>query len=380
MTRTLALSACLLSALLGGCQDKPAPQPAAPAADPTVVTVKPDLLGQLKTAPVAEKEVGEILRLPARVEVDGQRMARIGATVTGRVTAIEAALGRNVRRGDTLATLHSTELSAAQLAFIKAASQQDLQRRSVERAKQLFAADVIGAAELQKRESELAQAEAETRAAADQLKVLGMNEAAIARLARDRAIHSLTSVSATLDGTVIERNVSQGQVVQPADVLFVVADLSHVWLVAEVPEQQAGQVRKGEAAQADIPALAGKKIEGRLIYVADTVDPETRTVTVRMDVANDDRTIKPEMLASMLIRGKTQRRLAVPATAVVREENRDHVFVQLDASRFQLRRVSLGQESDGFVPVLEGLKADEKVVTEGAFHLNNERRRKELEG
>jgi cobalt-zinc-cadmium efflux system membrane fusion protein len=344
------------------------------------VAVLPDFLQRLKIAPAGEGEVTETLRVPARIEVDEQRVARIGAAVTGRVTQIHASLGQSVQRGEQLATLHSAELSAAQLAYLKALSQAKLQRSAVDRAKLLFASDVIGAAELQKRESELAQAEAERQAAHGQLGVLGMTEGAMSKLAATRAVHSLSSITATLEGVVIERKVTPGQVVQPADALFTVADLSHVWLVAEVPEQQAALVKKGEAAQAEIPALSGRRIEGRLIYVADTVNPNRRTVTVRMDVDNPERMLKPEMLASMLIQGAPQRRLLIPAAAVVREDNKDFVFVQLDAQRFQLRPLTLGQESNGQIPVQAGLKSGESIVIDGAFHLNNERKRKELEG
>jgi cobalt-zinc-cadmium efflux system membrane fusion protein len=374
------LIAVLLAAALSGCKGKEAPASAAAPVDPTLVTVQADFLQRLKIAPAGEGETTETLRVPARIEVDEQRVARIGAAVTGRVTQIHATLGQRVKRGEALATLHSAELSAAQLAYLKALSQAELQRRAVDRAKLLFAADVIGAAELQKRESELAQAQAELQASHGQLGVLGMTGSATAKLAATRTVHSLSSITATLDGVVIERKVTPGQVVQPADALFTVADLSHVWLVAEAPEQQAALIKKGEAAQAEIPALNGKRIEGRLIYVADTVNPDRRTVTVRMDVDNPERVLKPEMLASMLIQGAPQRRLLVPAAAVVREDNKDHVFVELDNKRFQLRPVILGQESNGYIPVQTGLKGGERIVTEGAFHLNNERKRKELEG
>lgn len=374
------LFSVLLTLSLSGCQGKETPPAAAAVPDPSLVTVQADFLQRLKIIPVGEGEVTETLRVPARIEVDEQRVARIGAAVTGRVTQIHAALGQPVRRGEQLATLHSTELSTAQLAYLKALSQAELQRRAVDRAKLLFASDVIGAAELQRRESEFAQAQAEMQASHDQLGVLGMTESAMNKLAESRAVHSLSSITATLDGVVIERKVTPGQVVQPADALFTVADLSHVWLVAEVPEQQAVLVKKGEAAQAEIPALNGKRIEGRLIYVADTVNPDRRTVTVRMDVDNPERMLKPEMLASMLIEGAPQRRLLVPVAAVVREDNKDHVFVQLEDMRFQLRSVILGQENNGYAPVQSGLKSGERIVTEGAFHLNNERKRKELEG
>ncbi|MDD4928018.1 MAG: efflux RND transporter periplasmic adaptor subunit [Gallionella sp.] len=374
------LPALLLALLLGACQEKKTVAPAVAAADPSIVTVSADLLGRLTVMAAGEGDQAQMIRVAARIEVDEQRVARIGAAVTGRLTEIHAELGQRVRTGDVLATLHSAELSSFQLAYLKALSQEELQSRAVSRAKLLFESDVISAAELQRRESELLQAQAERQTSHDQLKVLGMTENDVNTLARTRSVHSLSSVIATQGGAVIERKVTPGQVVQPADALFTIADLSHVWLVAEIPEQQAGLVRTGDVVQAEISALAEQDIRGRLIFVSDTVKPDTRTVTARMDVENPDRLIKPGMLASMLIHGATKKRVMVPVVAVVREENLDYVFVQIDAVRFQLRQVKLGNENNGVAPVIEGLAAGEKIVTEGAFHLNNERRRKELEG
>ncbi|MBI5919044.1 MAG: efflux RND transporter periplasmic adaptor subunit [Nitrosomonadales bacterium] len=370
----------MLLGVLVGCGEKAAAPSNAPAVDPSIVTIAPEFLPRLTIAAAGEGEVADTLRVPARIEVDEQRVARIGAAVTGRLTDIRVELGQRVRRGEVLATLHSTELSAAQLSYLKALSQQGLQQRAVSRANLLFESDVISAAELQKRESELLQAQAELHASHDQLMVLGMTQADINQLGETRTVHSLSSVTSTLDGAVIERKVTPGEVVQPADALFTVADLSHVWLVAEIPEQQAGLVKSGEQAEAEIPALENERIKGRLIFVSDTVKPDTRTVTVRMDVENAARALKPGMLASMLIHGSPRQRVLIPVDAVVREDNKDYVFVQLDAQRFQLRAVKLGQESGSAVSVLEGLKPGEKIVSGGAFHLNNERRRKELEG
>lgn len=373
------ISILLIAVLLSACQGKQE-APTKVAEDPTIVTATPELLKRLTVAAVGEGEMAETLRVPARIAVDEQRVARIGAAVTGRLTDIRAELGQRVRRGDVLATLHSTELSASQLTYLKALSQEGLQQRAVSRAKLLFESDVISAAELQKRESELLQAQAERHASQDQLKVLGMTEGDINTLGATRSVHSLSSVTSTVDGVVIERKVTQGEVVQPADALFTVADLSHVWLVAEIPEQQAGLIHTGDISEAEISALEDQRINGKLIFVSDTVKPDTRTVTARMDVENPKHTLKPGMLASMLIHGAPHQRVMVPVVAVVRDNNRDYVFVQLDAQRFQLREVKLGQESAGVAPVLEGLLEGEKIVTEGAFHLNNERRRKELEG
>ncbi len=284
-----------------------------------------------------------------------------------------------MERGEVLAAINSTELATCQLSYLKAINQLQLQTRAVERARLLLSADVIGTAELQRRENEQASAEAELRAAEDHLRVLGMSREAIANLAQTRTIDSVLSITATLSGTVIERKVTRGQVVHPADGLFTVADLSNVWAVAEVPEQEVHMIREGQKVLVEVPALpqAGPLV-GRLIYIADTVNPETRTVTVRTDMPNPGRDLKPAMLATMVVQGMAVRRIAVPGAAVVREGGADHVFVQTGANEFRLRAVKVGPEEGGVRSVLEGLKEGERIIVEGAFHLNNERKGKEL--
>jgi cobalt-zinc-cadmium efflux system membrane fusion protein len=380
--KALKVTIIVLLVVLNGCREKTAAPPPAEtekADDAALVTIKPNMLERLKIAPVTEGEIGEALRMPARVEIDRHRIARIGATVTGRVVRVSAVLGQPVKRGESLASLNSTELSEAQLAYLKASSRKRLHQRIAERARHLYESGVISEMELQKRESEYVLAETELHAAANELKILGMADEAIDRLATTRVIHSSSPVIATSDGTIIERNIALGQVVQPADVLFTVADLSHVWLVAEVPEQQAESVRAGKWVEAEIPALSNRRIEGKLIYVSHMVDPKTRTLQVRMEVANVDGSIKPEMLATMLIKDKSRRVALVPARAVVRDGNEDYVFVQLDDHRFQLQSVTLGKEVGSFFPVVDGVKIGDRIVADGAFHLNNERLRRELE-
>ncbi|UCV08273.1 efflux RND transporter periplasmic adaptor subunit [Dechloromonas denitrificans] len=375
-----ALVLLLSAALLLGCDKEDAPGAAAPVADPAVVTPAPELLAQLKLHQVSTEPVAETLRVAGKIDFDEQRLARIGATVTGRVTQIDALLGQAVKKGEVLARLNSSELSSQQLAYLKARAQLELNRRNAERAKALFQADVIGAAELQRRESEHQISLAETRAAADQLQLLGVSPAAIDRLAKQGAVDSVTPVVASLGGVVVERKLAQGQVVQPADALFVVADLTRLWAVAQVPEQQVSQVKTGQIVNIEVPALGNEKLVGKLIFVGQTIDPDTRTVLVRTELDNADGRLKPAMLATMLIEAKAVDRLVVPASAVVRENDEDHVFVAEANGAFRLLKVKLGPEQGGRRVVLSGLKGQEKLVIDGAFHLNNERNRKEMEG
>ncbi len=375
-----ALIAVCTAAVLLGCNKDDSKTATQQAADPSIVMPAEDLRNQLKLAPVKTEPVAETLRVAGRIDFDEQRVARIGATITGRVTDIDARLGQIVRKGEALAQLNSSELSQQQLAYLKAKAQLELNKRNAERAKALFEADVIGAAELQRRESEYQIAMAETRAAADQLQLLGVTPAAIAKLGSQGAVNSVTPVVATLGGVVVERKLAQGQVVQPADVLFVVAELSRLWAVAQVPEQQISQVKTGQSVSIEVPALGNEKLVGKLIFVGQTVDPETRTVLVRTELDNADGRLKPAMLASMLIEAKPVERLVVPSSAVVRENDEDHVFVADADGAFRLTKVKLAPDHGGRRVVQSGLKDGEQIVVEGAFHLNNERNRKEMEG
>ena len=370
----------LTASLIAGCNKDDKTAAAAPPADPALVAPAAELIAQIKLASVSTQPVAETLRVAGRIDFDEQRLARIGATITGRVTDIDALLGQEVKKGEVLARLNSSELSTQQLAYLRARAQLELNRRNAERAQSLFEADVIGAAELQRRQSEFQISLAETRAASDQLQLLGVTPASIDRLGKQGAVNSLTPVVSTLNGHVVERKLAQGQVVQPADALFVVADLSRLWAVAQVPEQQVNQVKVGQSVSIEVPALGNEKLVGKLIYVGQTINPETRTVLVRTELDNRDGRLKPAMLASMLIEARAVERLVVPASAVVRENDEDHVFVAEGDGTFRLLKVKLGPEQGGQRVVLAGLKGEEKVVVDGAFHLNNERNRKEMEG
>ncbi len=375
-----ALFLLLTAALLLGCNKEDKKAEAAHASDPALVAPGPELLAQLQLADVSIRPVAETLRVAGRIDFDEQRLARIGATVTGRVTQIDALLGQEVKKGEVLARLNSSELSSQQLAYLKARSQLELNRRNAERAQALYDADVIAAAEVQRRASEYQISVAETRAAADQLHILGVSPAAVERLGKDGAVDSVTPVVATLAGVVVERKLAQGQVVQPADTLFVVADLSRLWAVAQVPEQQVSQVKVGQSVSIEVPALGNERLVGKLIFVGQTINPETRTVLVRTELDNRDGRLKPAMLASMLIEAKPVERMVVPSSAVVRESDEDHVFVAEGDGVFRLLKVRLGPELAGMRVVLSGLKGHEKLVVNGAFHLNNERNRKAMEG
>jgi len=373
----IALLTSLL--LISGCKKSQPSGASQSTQDPNIVMANESLLTQIKISEVSQGDVSDILRVAGQIDFDEQALTRIGASVTGRVTQINAQLGNEVKKGDTLALINSSELSNSQLAYLKARSEKEFHRRTVQRAKTLFEADVISAAELQRRESEYEVASAQTRAAQDQLRVLGVNLKAMEELVTTGAIDSVASVMATIKGVVVERKVTTGQVVQPADVLFTVADLSRVWAVAQVPEQQVAQVKVGQSVRIEVPALQNEQLLGKLIYVGQTVNPETRTVLVRTELDNTSGRLKPSMLASMLIESTPKKQLVVPTSAVVREQDADYVFVQEKPGVFRLKPVRLTSEHNGQRVVLDGLSQGVKIVSDGAFHLNNHRNLKDME-
>ena len=381
--RASQASALVLTALclLTACGPKPAASTASgqTPTDPLQVQIPQAMAERFQVAAVRQEELEALKEVAGRIEANDRMVTRIGASVTGRVTDVLVEVGDRVQSGQALARVASPELSQAQMAYLRAHSAAALADRAVERARQLYQADVIGSAELQRRESEQAVAHAEQRATQDQLRLLGIPAEAVAQL-RDRGVlHPHAAVVSTLSGVVIERKVSNGQVAQPGDPLFTVADLSKVWVVGDMPEQTARSVQVGQRVDIEVPALGGRQLSGRIVYVGDTVSPETRTVPLRTQVDNPSRDIKPQMLATMRIRGEPVRTLVVPADAVVRENDKDHVFVKTAENTFRLTPVELGAAVGALRPVIGGIQAGAEVVVGGAFHMNNERKRAELE-
>jgi cobalt-zinc-cadmium efflux system membrane fusion protein len=343
--------------------------------DPNVVVVNADLRKMIADGKAQVSPFVEVLRVSGRIDFNELFLSRIGANVTGRVSDILAFPGQMVKQGDILAKITSTELTQSQLSYLKAKSASQLADQAANRAKILFKEDVIAPAELQRREAEPSSAKAEFLAANDQLRVQGMDQASINRLAKSGLIESINNVVATIPGEIVERKINKGQVVQPADALFTIADLSTLWSVSEVPESNSYLIRKGQKASVIIPALRNREIEGSIAYVDSIVNPQTRSVVVRMVLANKEGQIKPGMLSTMLIESQPIDKLVVPVSAVVREDDHDHVFVRVDDDLYRMVSVKLGPEGKGYRAVISGLKEGQEIAINGAYHLNTERKR-----
>ena len=375
----------IVALLAMGCaSEKAGPPPDKGAAqeekeDVNAIAIRPEMALRIKVGKPAMGDLADKLQVPSQVEVNEEKLVRIGSYVTGRIIDIYAMLGDTVEVGQPLARISSPELTQAQLTYLRASSLTTLAQKAAERAHHLLAADVIAVAEMQRRESELQVSRAELEAAADHLRLLGVDSKALKELAKEGTILPSVTINAPRSGIVIARNVIIGQVVQPADQLFGVADLSSVWVVGDVPEQIARDVRVGQHVEINVPALGQTSFDGLIIFVADTVNPMTRTVMVRTMVENPRRRLKPDMLATMHIIDNPHKSLVVPETAVVREANQDYVFIAQGDKRFLRVAVELGSEVADVRPVLKGLTPEQSIVVDGAFDLDNERKLAELE-
>ena len=346
--------------------------------DPLEIAITPEIQKQIKTEAVSNQDISETLMIPGRLEAQNLRLAKIGSPINGRISDIYGSLGDVVKKGQVLARVNSIELTQNQLTLIKATQLIGLKTKAVERAKLLFEADVISKAEMQRIEAELEAVKADFRASKDQLEILGMSDKAIEKLESSGQVNSYGDVISRSNGTIITKMINLGQIVQPEDVLFSVADLSKLWGVAEIPEQQVAFVRKDQDVTIEVPAL-NQKIQGKIVYEGDIVNPETRTVMVRTEIDNTDLKLKPDMLISMFIQSKKVSKLAIPASAVIRENDRNYVFVQNSSNTYRLREIELGHKDGQLINLISGVSQGETIVSDGAFHLNSERKKKELE-
>ena len=337
------------------------------------LTPETEAKAALRITPTTAGDFRIFREFPATIQADANRMAEITALVRGRADEVLVDFGQDVEAGALLATLHSGELGLSQAGYLRAHAKLTVAERAFQRAKVLLEEKVIGQAEYQRREGELLTARSEVREAHDRLRLLGMAEHDIGRLRRDETIRSTVFIRAPFAGRIIARNIVRGEFVEMTDQLFTIADLSDVWIIAHIPEKDIAFVQADQKVEVEVTAYPGASFEGRIGYISDVLDPATRTVRLRVVVANPHKRLRPEMFAKVRLWTKPERGvLTIPTTAVVHDRGENIVFVQVEDHAFERRPVALGEETNGQVKVLAGLRAGDPVVVDGAFRLKSE--------
>ncbi len=370
--------------LEAGCDGTPsdvvASKTPTPASTPGRITLSAEESTRvgLVVQPVVRSDFRTHRDFPAIVQPNQRNMAEITTLVRGRVVEVYADLGQEVKANAPLAILYSSELGLAQSAYLKAKAKLHVAEQAFNRAQFLLQEQVIGEAESQRRQAELLSAQAEANESHDRLKLLGMNDEEFRRLERSRQIRSVVPIVAPFGGRIIGRKLTRGEVVETTENLFVIADLSEVWVLANIPEKDIPFVHSVHASggtQVDVRINAYPKevFKGTITYVGDVLDPITRTMQLRIELPNQDGRLKSEMFATIRLFSESQPdRLAVPEAALQRDQGRTFVFVQRGTNEYEMRDVHIGESNGTLTSILGGLNEGEQVVTHGAFVLKSE--------
>lgn len=315
---------------------------------------------------------------PGVIRPNENALANITTLVRGRVAEVHADLGQMVKANQLLAVLHSGDLGLAQSAYLKARARRHVAEQAYQRAQFLYKEKVIGQAEEQRREGEMISIRAEAQEALEGLRLLGMDDKQIRSLERTQTIRSQVPIVAPFAGRVIARDLTKGELVETTHKLFVVADLSKVWVVANVSEKDVSYVQRATAVPNQpvgvyVAAYPDDVFQGTVVYVGDVLDTATRTMQVRLTLDNSTGRLKPEMFATIRVSSEAAPDvLVVPEAAVQNDQSSSFVFVQQEPGVFEARTIRLGDKNGTFAEVLEGLREGEAVVKEGAFTLKSE--------
>jgi cobalt-zinc-cadmium efflux system membrane fusion protein len=348
-----------------------------------VVTVSEQALrdGIVVPRPPEIEARAPVLQAPAVLALDESRTARIGSLTEGLVVSVGSDVGARVHRGEVLARVHSHIVHDAWAAFRTADA--DRRRREAEaslakqnesRAERLLTAKAIAPQEMSRSRVERIAAEealdmagAELQRAKEDLHLLGLGDSTV-----PGARSEYVSIRSPFAGVLLERLVTPGTAVTPGAPMFVVSDVSRLWAIAEIDEIHLRSLAVGRQADMTVAAYANERLPVTISYVGQSVNPETRRVTVRCVVENRDHRLKPQMYASVRIPlGAAREVLVVPGDAVQELDGQRVVFVQEGAGKFARRRVVTGEEEGGMLEVRSGLERSDRVAVKGAFLLKS---------
>jgi cobalt-zinc-cadmium efflux system membrane fusion protein len=347
---------------------KPAEVVATHAEEKNAIHLTEDMVRDLRisTATVAERSgAGEVMAL-GEVVADQARYAEVASPITGQILRVLVDTNGSVAIGTPLAQLRSTDLGRARAERLSAEARRDLARQALDRKRTLASERIVAQREVQEAEAAFRTADAEVRAATASIQALGIADDD----GQGAGDPSLFYLKSPIAGRVLERHAVLGQQAEPSTRLFTIADLSHVWIVAQLFERDAVNVRVGSTAHVMVAALPGQEFDGRVALVGRQVDPGSRTMPVRIELTNPGGALRPGMSVSTRLEVAGQNRTILAALQRVGE--RWLAFVPTGQNEYEMRPVGRGRDLGNDVEVISGLTAGETVVVEGAFLLKAE--------
>lgn len=324
-----------------------------------------------------------------KISVNEDRSTSIFSPYSGRVLKLLVKPGDDVKRGQPLFVIEATDAVQVHNDFItsiaavnKSRAQLNLIQTVEKRLRDLYEVKAVALKDWQQAQADLVNAqndvgsaEAALEAARNRLRILGRTDAEIESFQQRRTITPEATIFAPIDGTIVQRKAGPGQFITggASDPVFVIGDLSSVWLTAFVRETEAPHVKVGQTLKFRVLSYPDKAFAANISYVASAIDPSTRRLLVRATIDNPNGLLRPEMFANVtIVTGTGDESVAVPRIAVIYEGQSARVWVANADKTLELRSIKLGMVSGTFIQVLDGLKSGEKVVTRGSLFIDRE--------
>jgi cobalt-zinc-cadmium efflux system membrane fusion protein len=323
------------------------------------------LRGKLTVGPVAQREIRRKLVLPAVVEADPARTVKVLPPVTGRVTDLMVQLGERVVQGQDLAVIDSGDLAQAYSDIEKARSVLTLTKKGLDRQLGLEKAGGTAIKDREQAQSDYDQAVAELERAQSRLRAMGVP-------ADQKEQSRLLTLKAPAAGSVIDLQVARGAFLNdPTTAIMTIANLGTVWVTANLPEKDTALVTTGQDVDVVFSAYPSEVFAGKVLFISDVLDPDTRRTKIRIAFENPDMKLKPNMFADATFLAPRQTMQVVPTLALVLKEETDRVFVEVAPWTFEARPVEVGFQQGDQAVVEHGLKAGERIVVKGGVLLND---------
>lgn len=337
----------------------------------SVVTLTPEAM---KTAGIDVQAVelrpaAQVLRFTGAVEANQQATQQVTPLVSGRVDRVMVELGHRVGAGATLAIISSPEVAEMHGKLLEAQAKRNLAASTLQRTRRLAELGATAGKDLAAAEAEAQTADAEVRHLQDSLRTVGA--------VPETAGHNIAAIAlhAPIGGIVTERMVNPGSGIEPGKPLFTIANLSTVWVIANVPESQVSLLQQGAAAEVRAASLGDRALRGTVTFIDPNMNEQTRTARVRATLANPNELLKVGMFCEVAITptaAVTTSQLMVDEGALQRIEDKTVVFVEKGAGRFEVREVNVGEKIDGHRLLLGGLAAGERIAVKGSFVLKSQ--------
>lgn len=333
--------------------------------DRIIIPDNSPLRSQLTVEPVSQKEIKRNLTLPAVVEADPARLVKILPPLAGRITQLNVQLGQRVEQHQPLAVLDSPDLQTAYADYGRGRVQLANSQLNRDRLRSLGARGGIAEKDIQQAETDFLTAEAEYQRAEARLRQIGVDPEAT-------ETSRILTMLAPISGSVIDLTVAPGAYWNdPTAPLMTLADLSSVWVTANVPEKDTSRVAQGQSVDVILTAYQGETFKGQVLFVSDVLDADTRRVKVRIAFENPGTRLKPGMFANATFFAPKQVAPTVPASALVLKDDTNQVFVEVAPWTFEARPVEIGFQQDAQVMIRSGLRAGDRVIIKGGVLLND---------